>query len=177
MRPKLLLILLGGLTIGIGIGIAILLGFDSLSNDEKSEIALGSPAPEFISKTYLGDEVELSDFKGAPVLINFWATWCQPCRLEMPNLQARFEQNHPDINVLAVNFDEPAELVQSFAEDLDLTFPILIDPGGHIQSLYQIRGYPTTFLIDSDGIIRVIHIGFMTENQLDNYLKQVGVGG
>jgi peroxiredoxin len=163
--------------IGIGIGIAILLGFDSLSNDGKSEIALGSSAPEFISKTYLGDEVGLSDYMGSPVLINFWATWCQPCRLEMPSLQARFDQYNADINVVAVNFDEPAELVQLFAEDLDLTFPILLDPGGRIQSIYQIRGYPTTLFIDSDGIIRVIHIGYMTENQLDDYLKQVGVGG
>jgi peroxiredoxin len=168
---------LGGLAIGIGIGIAISLGFVNSSNKGTPKIALGFSAPEFKLITYLGDEVKLSDLKGSPVLVNFWATWCQPCRLEMPNLQGRFEQYHPDIYVLAVNFDEPADLVQSFAEELNLTFPILLDPGGRIQSLYQIRGYPTTFLIDSDGIIRVIHIGFMTENQLDDYLKQVGVGG
>lgn len=177
MRPRLLLIILGWVTIGIGIGVAISLGFGNPPSNETPKIALGSSAPEIKLKTYLGDEVKLSDFKGSPVLVNFWATWCQPCRLEMPTIQARFEQNDTDINVLAVNFDEPAELARSFTEDLNLTFPILLDPGGRIQSLYQIRGYPTTLFIDSEGIIRVIHIGFMTENQLDDYLKQVGVGG
>jgi peroxiredoxin len=177
MRSRLLLLLIGGLAIGAGIGGAIILGFRDHSVDKQLELTIGSPAPDFNLKTYLGDEVRLSDFKGSPVLINFWATWCQPCRLEMPHIQSRFEQYNTDLNVLAVNFDEPADIVQTFTEELNLTFNVLLDPGGRVQSLYQIRGYPTTYFIDSDGFIRVIHIGFMTESQLDDYLKQVGVGG
>ena len=138
---------------------------------------IGSTAPDFASTNIHGNKVKLSDFKGSPVLLNFWATWCQPCRLEMPYLQERHESYSSDLVVLAVNFDESVELVRSFTEELNLNFNILLDPGGNIQSLFQIRGYPTTYFIDSDGIIRAIHIGLLTESQLDEYLIQVGVGG
>jgi peroxiredoxin len=168
--------LLGGLIVGAGIGIAITLGFDNHSVEENLNLTVGSAAPDFNLNTYLGEDIRLGGFKGSPVLINFWATWCQPCRLEIPYIQSRYERYNTDLVVMAVNYDEPENIVQTFAEEFNLTFNVLLDPGGRIQSLYQIRGYPTTYFIDSDGIIRVIHIGFMTESQLDDYLKQVGVG-
>ena len=79
--------------------------------------------------------------------------------------------------MLAVNFDEPVSSVQEFVEEQKLTIDVLLDPGGRVQELYQIRGYPTTYFVDAEGIIRIIHIGFMTEDQLDEYLTKVGVGG
>ena len=177
MRSRSLLILLGGLAIGVGIGIAVLLGFDYSTDADNPNLAIGSVAPDFNLQNLLGDEVRLSQFRGSPVLINFWATWCQPCQIEMPYIQNRFDQYSPDIVVLAVNFDEPVSRVQQFVKEQNFTFDVLLDTGGRIQELYQIRGYPTTYFVDAEGIIRVIHIGFMTESQLDVYLKKVGVGG
>ena len=177
MRPRLLLFLLGGLTVSVGIGIALILGFGDQSIDKNLNLTIGSAAPDFKLTTYLGDDVKLSGYIGSPVMINFWATWCHPCRIEMPHIQTRYERYGTDLVVLAVNFDEQADLVQTFANEFNLTFDVLLDPGGRIQSLYQVRGYPTTYFIDLDGIIRVIHIGLMTESQMDDYLEQVGVGG
>ena len=91
----------------------------------------------------------------------------------MPAIQARFENT--DLAVLAVNFDESPERVQAFVDELGLTFPTLLDPGGDIQLLYQVRGYPTTYLVDEEGTIQIVHIGFMNEDQLDGYLTELGL--
>jgi peroxiredoxin len=91
----------------------------------------------------------------------------------MPTIQARY--NDGGFAVLAVDFNEPADQVQTFADDLDLNFPILLDPGGAVQELYRVRGYPTTFFVDADGVIQILHIGEMSADTLDNYLAQMGV--
>jgi peroxiredoxin len=94
----------------------------------------------------------------------------------MPNIQKYYERYPGDFSVLAVNADEPELTVKRFVEDMGLSFDILLDPGGDVQSLYQIRGYPTSYFVDGEGVIRVQHIGFLTEDQLADYLSQVGVG-
>ena len=175
MKPRKPLLLLAGTAIGLGIGIALIFGFGNLNTDEASNPTIGAAAPDFILRSVSGDEVKLSDFTGRPVIINFWATWCYPCRLEMPFFQTRYEQHSPNLVILAVNFDEAPQDVRSFSNEFNLTFDPLLDPGGRVQELYQIRGYPTTYFVDEAGIIRVIHVGFLTEEQLDNNLKLVGV--
>jgi peroxiredoxin len=137
---------------------------------------LGEAAPDFELDTLDGRRVRLSDLEGRTVLVNFWATWCGPCRVEMPTIQARFDRFSPDLVVLAVNFKEPESAVRAYVDELGLTFDVLLDPDGRVnQDLYRVRGYPTTLLIDRDGVVRVQHIGIMTENQLDQYLMEVGV--
>jgi peroxiredoxin len=151
-----------------------------LGEDENIEIAprAGALAPDFELENSNGELIRLSEVKGRPILINFWATWCAPCRLEMPAMQDRFESYRIEgLEVLAVNFDETSEEVREFADELGLTFNLLLDPGGRIQRAYQIRGYPTSYFVDSSGIIRVLHIGVMTEGQLDDYLAEIGLGG
>lgn len=138
---------------------------------------VNSPAPDFNLQSVAGETIRLSDLRGQPVLINFWATWCAPCRIEMPALQDRFETyTEEGFAILAVDFDEPAEAVLAFGEEFGLTFDLLLDPGGKIQDLFRIRGYPTSFFLDEQGVIKVVHIGVMTEGQLDGYLAEVGLG-
>lgn len=138
---------------------------------------VNSPAPDFNLQSVAGETIRLSDLRGRPVLINFWATWCAPCRIEMPSLQDRFETyTEEGLAILAVDFDEPAETVLAFGAEFGLTFDLLLDPGGKIQDLFRIRGYPTSFFLDEQGVIKVVHIGVMTEGQLDGYLAEVGLG-
>lgn len=137
----------------------------------------GSVAPDFTLMNLDGGELQLSDFRGHPVLINLWATWCGPCRLEMPAIQDRFESYEEDgFVVLAVDFDEPVSAVEDFRDELGLTFQILLDPGANVQKLYRNRNYPTSFFVDEAGVIQVHHIGVMTEDQLDDNLAAIGVG-
>jgi peroxiredoxin len=133
----------------------------------------GGLAPEFTLQNLEGHSVSLSDLYGQVVLVNFWATWCGPCVEEMPTIEARYQQG--GFEVLAVDFDEPADLVSSFMDELGVELPILLDPGGDIQRLYQVRGYPTSFFIDEQGIIRILQIGPMDAAQLDAHLAEMGV--
>lgn len=137
---------------------------------------LDSRAPDFMLVTSSGGAIRLSEFRGRPVLINFWASWCGPCRIEMPTIQERYENfEGAGLVVLAINFDESSDVVAAYGQALGLSFPLVLDPGGEIQKLYRIRSYPTSFFIDSNGIIRAQHIGVMTGNQLDDNLARIGM--
>jgi peroxiredoxin len=137
----------------------------------------GALAPDFTLINLAGEEVSLSDFRGQPIVINFWASWCGPCRLEMPAIQERYKKYKDEgLVILAVNFDEPVSVVKSFRDELDLTFTLLLDPGAIVQRLYRNRTYPTSFFVDVDGIIQWQHIGVMTERQIDENLVQIGLG-
>ena len=143
----------------------------------KREPVVGALAPGFTLINLEGEQLSLDDFRGRPVLINLWATWCGPCRIEMPAIQSRFEKYQDDgFAVLAVNFDEQQVDVQAFRDEFGLTFQILLDPGAKVQNLYRNRSYPSSFFIDRAGVIQVQHIGVMTEGQLDENLKKIGLG-
>ena len=136
----------------------------------------GSLAPDFTLTSVDGESLSLSQFRGKTVLVNFWATWCGPCQIEMPAIQSRFEQFNDDgLVVLAVDFDESPQTVGEFKSEFGLTFELLLDPGAEVQKLYRNRSYPASFFIDSQGVIQVQHIGVMTEGQLDHYLAQLGL--
>jgi peroxiredoxin len=182
-----LLPLIGGLLLGLGLGIIIFFGF--LKPDDSSKISeisggstplpvpsLDAPAPAFELTGLSGEQIQLEDYRGQVVLLNFWATWCAPCRLEMPTLQSRADQFSDKLAVVAVNNAEDPAKVQSFVDELSLSFDVLFDPQAEIQQLYRVRGYPTTYLIDAEGIIRVQKIGLLTEGELDDFLQELGVG-
>lgn len=137
---------------------------------------VGAIAPDFELESIEGETVRLSDHRGKVVLINFWATWCGPCRVEMPALQNRFEAYDGELVILAVDNDETLDRVVPFVQELGLTFTTLLDIGATTQDLYLIRGYPTSVFVDPDGIIQIIHIGIMTEGQLDDYISRIGLG-
>ena len=133
----------------------------------------GALAPMFTLETPEGESVSLSDFRGQVVLMNFWATWCAPCRVEMPIIQSRYDQG--GFAVLMIDFDESGVVVRAFMDDIGLDLPVLLDPGGIVREQYRVRGLPSSFLVDRDGVIRFLHVGEMTENELDGYLTQLGV--
>ena len=188
MNRKEILFVLAGLFIGAGLGIFLYFGLGigqgktaKQSNPTGRQLIsapfVGSPAPEFELNDLNGATWRLSDQKGKITLINFWATWCAPCRLEMPTIQERADQYPSDLAVLAINFDESPDQVQSYISELDLRFAVLLDPGAKVQDLYRVRGYPTTIFVDEAGIVRFQHIGILSEDQLDGYLQALGVGG
>jgi peroxiredoxin len=185
LKRKEFLILTAGLLVGAGLAIFIYFALD-LSNDDAGladelpgvslpeSAAVGAPAPDFELNNLENEPVRLSDLRGKIVVINFWATWCEPCKVEMPFLEKLHSSSQKQLEILAVNFDEPSQQVQQFAEEYQLSFPILLDPGGNVQNLYRVRGYPTTFILDEEGIVRFHHIGLITEGQLDQYLSELG---
>jgi peroxiredoxin len=93
----------------------------------------------------------------------------------MPFFEELSRNSQSTVEILAVNFDEPPQQVEQFVNEYKLSFPVLLDPGGKVQSLYRVRGYPTTFVVDEAGSIQFHHVGLITESQLDHYLTQLGV--
>ena len=142
----------------------------------------GFLAPDFTLTSLDGSAVRLSDLRGKPVLINFWATWCGPCRAEMPHIQAAFETHSDDgLIVLGVNQMESLPSVASFVQEFGLTFPIPLDDDGTASQAYQVRGLPKSFFVDADGVIRDSFTGPMSagliESKLQTILSGVTTGG
>ena len=171
-----LMYILGGLLLGIGAGAAVLLLTRPVGRDQISRLTIGSQAPDFELDELSGGSISLSSKVGNPVVINFWASWCAPCVEEMPNIQSVFEKYPGEFDVLAVNAGETPDQIQQFVLDVGVKFPILMDQDGLVQNLYRIRGLPTTYIIDRDGVIRFQHIGLISKKNLTEYLNQLGVG-
>ncbi|MFZ5861964.1 MAG: peroxiredoxin family protein [Nitrospirota bacterium] len=121
----------------------------------------GKKAPDFTLKRSTGGNVKLSELRGRVVLVNFWATWCTPCKEELPyfNVLYRRYQNL-GLEVLGVNIDKVSSQASHLSAALGLSFPVLLDPAGSTSDLYQIRSMPTTFVVAKDGTLRHVHWGF-----------------
>ncbi|HEX9676609.1 MAG TPA: TlpA disulfide reductase family protein [Anaerolineales bacterium] len=140
-----------------------------------SGVRVGSPAPDFTLFSLAGPPVSLHEQQGKVVLINFWATWCAPCREEMPALQAVYEKlADQGLVVLGVNWTQVDYLpdVEAFVEALGLTFPILLDSDGTVsEDLYQVLGLPTSVLVGRDGTVRAVRIGILDLQELEGALQ------
>ena len=122
-------------------------------------VELGSEAPDFAALTLdsIPREKHLADYRGEVVMINVWATWCLPCRVEMPSIEALYKAYGPKgLRILAVSIDDPGteSTIRAFVKQYGLTFEVLHDPRGMISDLYDIQGYPETFIVGRDGVIR-----------------------
>ncbi|QHJ69880.1 peroxiredoxin family protein [Planococcus halotolerans] len=139
----------------------------SVTSNESADVglAVGQTAPDFTLETLDGEQARLSDFRGKTVFVNFWATWCPPCRAEMPDMQKLYDNE--DIEILAINLtdtEKSEDGVASFVEEMGLTFPVLMDTEGEISSAYNVKAYPTSYMVDAEGKISYIAYGAMNYN-------------
>lgn len=177
-----LMIMFAGILLGGGLGfISWVFQRESkpLSNLQLFQVfdqSMGYPATDFELETLTGDVVRLSQYQGKPVLINFWATWCGPCQVEMPLIQEFYQKYASEMEVLAVDYDEPTSDVQAFIDKFGFSFPVLLDPGGKIADQYQVKGFPTTYFIDREGTVRGVYVGSLSRDLIVRYLKNIGVG-
>ncbi len=138
-----------------------------------SAVAPSSTAPDFTLRTLGGPNQRLQEQRGRVVMINFWATWCGPCRQEMPELNKLYDKYRSAGFVLfGVNVDEDTRLASEIASKLGVKFPVLLDTEKKVSKLYDLTTMPSTILVDRDGKVRYIHHGYRTGYE-DSYDKQI----
>ncbi len=133
----------------------------------------GQVAPDFALKSSSGDNLRLSEYRGDVVMVNFWATWCGPCRQEMPlldELYSRYER--VGFSLLGVNIDDDSRKAMNMVSDLGVSFPVLFDARKEVSKLYKVEAMPVTVLIDREGTIRYVHHGYKPGYE-DKYLDQI----
>jgi peroxiredoxin len=138
--------------------------------------SVGSTAPDFTLKTLTGDTVVLSRYHGRPVMLNFWASWCTPCRSEMHDIATASESHRGEaLAVLAINMTDQERIkdVRRFANELHIPFPVLLDEKGTIRERYALLGIPTSVFIDTSGIVRLVQRGPMSREALQRGLSLI----
>lgn len=119
------------------------------------------PAPDFTLKSQAGANLKLSELRGEVVMINFWASWCGPCRQEMPKLEELYARYKPlGFIILGVNIEEDSSKAKALLKDLSVSFPVLFDDQNEVSRLYQVAAMPSTVLVDRDGNMRYLHKGY-----------------
>lgn len=164
VRRILMLIMVGAVAFAI---------YKTTGGGEKPAVEEGKVAPDFQLQTLDGETLKLSDLRGKAVLLNFWATWCGPCRDEMPAIQSVYEK-HKDKGfvVVGVNIAESQLAVKGFARQLDLSFPIVLDKERQVVDQYQIGPIPSTVFIDQNGEVVRKMDGQMDEAQIEAYVLE-----
>ncbi|MGY3185880.1 redoxin domain-containing protein [Lysinibacillus sp. TE18511] len=153
-------------------------------DEQKIGLKKGDIPPDFTLTSLDGDEVTLSDLRGKKVVLNFWATWCPPCKAEMPHMQKYYEQyaKEDNVEIIAVNLtkdehdftvDEKIDTVMTFRDSFELTFPILLDQEREVSPQYNVMTIPTTYFIDSKGYIQRAISGPMDTDMLKSYVDEL----
>lgn len=136
----------------------------------------GAAAIDFRLKTLAGGTVTLAEYRGRPLLLNFWATWCKPCRGEMTDIIAAYNA-HKDqaLQVLAINLTDQERMkdVRAFVSELQMPFPVLLDEKGKVRRSYALRGVPTSVFIDSSGVVRFVNPGPITKELIERGLAAI----
>jgi DsbE subfamily thiol:disulfide oxidoreductase len=166
------LVLVGLVTLGIGLYGVLTQDETAAAPTEESLLPAfeAGPAPPIAGTTLAGGAFDLADLRGTPVVVNFWATWCAPCRKELPAIAAWAKAN-PDVRVVGVDYEDDVADARAFADELGATWPMVVDADGRIGEAYGIPGLPATFLIDAEGRIVDRILGEVTEATLDERAK------
>jgi cytochrome c biogenesis protein CcmG, thiol:disulfide interchange protein DsbE len=167
----------------LGIIIAVSLVIESPGNPGSNDLAgspgatsvtFGQPAPDFSATTLDGKQVRLSDLKGSTVAISFWASWCIPCKTELPELQkASTRYSNKQLIILAVNAGEPESIVRAFISDFNISFPVLLDQDKTITSQYHVSPLPITFWVGANGVLKAEQIGPLDQELIDRYMASL----
>jgi len=134
---------------------------------------VGQTAPDF---SFLGENGHvqfLSDYRGTPIVLNFWATWCPPCRMEKPHFQQAFDQYGNDVKFIILNVDEPIEVVRAYADAEGFTFPLYFDEAREGAIAFEAAAVPASFFIDADGIIRAHYLGAINFNTIERSILSI----
>jgi cytochrome c biogenesis protein CcmG/thiol:disulfide interchange protein DsbE len=144
-------------------------------NDVNVGNRIGFTAPDFTLPTVDSREISLSDYRGRPVILNFWATWCGPCRYEVPAFKAFYERYpEEEVVIIAVNTQDDPDSARGYAIADKLKFVIPVDPRGTVANMYNVRGMPTTFYINGAGVITSIKIGpFLSIDEMEERMTSV----
>lgn len=133
----------------------------------------GQAAPDFALKSSTGENLRLSEYRGDVVMVNFWATWCGPCRQEMPLLDELYSRyQRVGFSLLGVNIDDDSSKAMSMVEELGVSFPVLFDARKDVSRLYEVDAMPVTVLIDREGTVRYVHHGYKPGYE-EKYLEQI----
>jgi peroxiredoxin len=133
----------------------------------------GQTAPDFALKSATGENLRLSEYRGDVVMVNFWATWCGPCRQEMPLLDELYSRyGRVGFSLLGVNIDDNSSKAMNMVSELGVSFPVLFDSRKEVSELYQVNAMPVTVLIDREGTVRYVHHGYKPGYE-DKYLEQI----
>ena len=139
-------------------------------------VATQAAAPDFTLKSMNGPNLRLAEQRGRVVMVNFWATWCGPCRQELPQLNRLYEKyRSAGLVVLGVNLDDDQRKANDLAGQLGLKFPVLLDTDKAVSRLYGVSAMPSTLLIDRDGKVRYVHLGYLTgyEEMYDRQIREL----
>lgn len=144
-------------------------------SDLAGAVQVGTSAPNFTLVDLNGNTHTLESLEGKPVIVNFWATWCAPCRVEMPEFEEAFADYADDeLVILAINREEDPETVEEFfIQEMGLTFTPLLDSNAEVAERYGVFNMPTTYFIDTDGTVTDVHRGPVARVQLDSYLEKI----
>jgi peroxiredoxin len=156
----------------LGVLLVAMPGFFAGSSLASSGLT-GQEAPDFVLKSASGTNMRLSEYRGKVVMINFWATWCGPCRQEMPlldDLYTRYER--VGFSLLGVNIDDDSSRAMQMAEELGVSFPVLFDERKEVSKLYQVEAMPVTVLVDREGKVRHVHLGYKPGYE-EKYLTEI----
>lgn len=133
----------------------------------------GYLAPEFTLNSTLGEEVALSDFRGRPVVLNFWASWCPPCRAEVPHFQNSSVKYGDQAVILGIDQGEPLGVVADFGAGLGVTYPLLLDGDNAVNREYRVTALPQTVFVDRDGIVREVFTGVVNQAVLEDRIERL----
>ena len=146
----------------------------SATKDKVELLQVGDDAPDFVLTDLEGNSHKLSDYKGQGVFLNFWGTWCEPCVEEMPAMERQYQQYEKQgVHVLSVNIAQSKMEVSSFRNQLDLTFPIVIDKNKSVMEAYNVTWLPATVLVNPEGKIEKIYTGGLTDENIAMFMESI----
>ncbi len=166
-----LVLLLAGIFIWIKLPVWMETAAPAPDTDSVIPVPVSYDAPELTLENLAGESVALRDFRGQVVLVNMWATWCPPCKAEMPDLQAYYTAHQPEgFVLLSINDGDSAAEVRDFVSDYGLTFPVLLDPHSLSEKAFKTISLPSSYVIDRDGTVRLAWKGAISREVLEDYV-------